>query len=179
MLKYFRGTKEEVPLPPHNTGRASRLIKGKESDCRSKSLYIYKVTVHLQRLVICKVTVHLQSLWTSAKLLYIYKVTLDLLRHCTSAGCDHLEDDVYKLVKYYKTVPMSILKINDFDSNIAFPSKYFPSPITKICLYNFDPLKLHFYTVNLGFTGVYIIVLISAQKHRLWVLLRTASLRQL
>ena len=38
----------------------------------------------------------------------------------------------------------------------------------KTCLYNFDPLKPHFYTVKLGFTGVYIIFLISAQKHRLW-----------
>ena len=34
---------------------------------------------------------------------------------------------------------------------------------------------LHFYIVKLGFTGVYIIFLISAQKHRLWVLIRTAS----
>ena len=46
--------------------------------------------------------------------------------------------------------------------------------ITKTCLYNFDPLKPHFYIVNLGFTGVYIIFLIPAQKHRLWVLVRTA-----
>ena len=36
--------------------------------------------------------------------------------------------------------------------------------ITKTCLYNFDPLKLHFYIVKLGFTGVYIIFLISAQN---------------
>ena len=28
--------------------------------------------------------------------------------------------------------------------------------ITKRCLYNFDPLKPHFYIVKLGFTGVYI-----------------------
>ena len=42
--------------------------------------------------------------------------------------------------------------------------------ITKTRLYNFDPLKPHFYIVKLGFTGVYIIFLISAQKHRLWVL---------
>ena len=45
--------------------------------------------------------------------------------------------------------------------------------ITKTCLYNVDPLKPHFkphfYIVKLGFTRVYIIVLISAQKHRLWV----------
>ena len=50
--------------------------------------------------------------------------------------------------------------------------------ITKTCLYNFDPLKSHFYTVKLGFTGVFFIVLISAQKHRLWVLVRTASPRR-
>ena len=36
--------------------------------------------------------------------------------------------------------------------------------ITKTRLYNFDPLKPHFYIVKLGFTGVYIILLISAQN---------------
>ena len=41
--------------------------------------------------------------------------------------------------------------------------------ITKTYLYNFDPLKPHFYIAKLGFTGIYIIFLISAQKHRLWV----------
>ena len=50
--------------------------------------------------------------------------------------------------------------------------------ITKTCLYNFDPLKPHFYIVKLGFTGVYVTFLISAQKHRLWVLVRTASPRR-
>ena len=45
-----------------------------------------------------------------------------------------------------------------------------PKYITKTYLYNFDPLKPHFYIVKLGFTGVYISFLISAQKHRLWVL---------
>ena len=39
--------------------------------------------------------------------------------------------------------------------------------ITK-CLCNFDPLKPILYIVKLGFTGVHIIFLISAQKHRLW-----------
>ena len=46
----------------------------------------------------------------------------------------------------------------------------------KTCLYSFDPLKPHLCTVKLGFTGVYINFLISAQKHRLWVLVRTPSL---
>ena len=36
--------------------------------------------------------------------------------------------------------------------------------ITKTCLYNFDPLKPLFYIVKLGFAGVYIIFLISAQN---------------
>ena len=36
--------------------------------------------------------------------------------------------------------------------------------ITKTCLYNFDPLKPHFYIVKLGFTGVDIIFLTSAQN---------------
>ena len=40
----------------------------------------------------------------------------------------------------------------------------------KTCLYNFDPLKPHFYIVKVGFTELYIIFLISAKKHRLWVL---------
>ena len=34
----------------------------------------------------------------------------------------------------------------------------------KTYLYNFDPLEPHFYTVKLGFTGIYIIFLISAQN---------------
>ena len=46
-------------------------------------------------------------------------------------------------------------------------SKFFPVRvdlfITKTCLYNFDPHKPHFYIGKLGFTGVYIIFLISAQ----------------
>ena len=36
--------------------------------------------------------------------------------------------------------------------------------ITITCLYNFDPLKTHFYIVKLGFTGVYIIFLIFAKS---------------
>ena len=50
--------------------------------------------------------------------------------------------------------------------------------ITKTHLYNADPLQPHFYTGKPGFTGVYIIFLISAQNHRLWVLVRTASTRR-
>ena len=56
--------------------------------------------------------------------------------------------------------------------------KHHAEIITKTCLYNFDPLKSHFYIIKLGFTGVYIIFLISSQKHRLWVLVRTASPRR-
>ena len=36
--------------------------------------------------------------------------------------------------------------------------------ITKTYLYNFEPLKPNFYIVKLGFTGMYIIFLISTQN---------------
>ena len=39
-----------------------------------------------------------------------------------------------------------------------------PHFITKTYLYNFDPLKPQFYIVKLGFTGVFITFLISAQN---------------
>ena len=57
------------------------------------------------------------------------------------------------------------------------PDRIALGPITKTRLYNFDPLKPHFYIVKLGFTRVYIIFLISDKK-RLWVLVRTASPRR-
>ena len=55
----------------------------------------------------------------------------------------------------------------------AWKKKKKKKNITKTCLYNFYPLKPHFNIVKLGFTGVF--YLISAPKHRLWVLVRTAS----
>ena len=42
-----------------------------------------------------------------------------------------------------------------------------PSTSRKHSCIILTPLKPHFYIVKLGFTGVYIIFLISAQKHRL------------
>ena len=47
---------------------------------------------------------------------------------------------------------------------------------TRLC--NFDLLKPRVYIVKLGFTRVNIIFLISAQKHKLWVPIKTASQRQ-
>ena len=48
--------------------------------------------------------------------------------------------------------------------------------LTSSC--NVDPFTPHFYIVNLGFTGVYIVFLIFDLKQKLRVLVRTASLRQ-
>ena len=69
-----------------------------------------------------------------------------------------------------------VLYITVFSRNIRTDRPMQTLYITKTRLYNFDPLKPHFYIVKLGFIGVYIIFLISAQKYRLWVLVRTASL---
>ena len=71
-------------------------------------------------------------------------------------------------------------KILHRDTKVNRPHKMTNGAIiTKTRLYNFDPLKPHFYIVKLGFTEVYIIFLISAQKHILWVLVRTALSRRL
>ena len=51
--------------------------------------------------------------------------------------------------------------------------------IRKTRLYNFDPLKPHFYIVKLGFTGGIHYFSYFCSKHILWVLVRTASARQL
>ena len=60
----------------------------------------------------------------------------------------------------------------EIDHELFFYSHSLPSTDSarhhETYLYNFDPLKPQFYIVKLGFTGVYIIFLISAQKHRLW-----------
>ena len=69
--------------------------------------------------------------------------------------------------------PEMVQKTNHHDGPLQ---KIHTLPKTR--LYNFDPLKPHFYIVKLGFTGVYIIFLISAQKHRVWVLVRFASARR-
>ena len=58
---------------------------------------------------------------------------------------------------------LSILKFNPCIEELYFvfaPSEGIP----KTYLYNLDPLKPHFYIVKLGFTGVNIIFLISAQN---------------
>ena len=84
--------------------------------------------------------------------------------------------------RFFTTHTLHILFIILFTSYLPFYQYRFLESdikfITKTYLYNFDPLKPHFYIVKLGFTGVYIIFLISAQKHRLWVLVRTASARR-
>ena len=46
-----------------------------------------------------------------------------------------------------------------------------------IPIYNFDPLKPHYYIVKLGFTG-YTLFSYFTIKHRLWVFVRTASARR-
>ena len=51
-----------------------------------------------------------------------------------------------------------MLPVENFRSILSIKS------ITKTYLYNFDPLKPHFYIVKLGFTGVYIIFLILLEN---------------
>ena len=62
----------------------------------------------------------------------------------------------YSLKSPHRDISLSIHKIYfDSDENYFFHHENIP-------IY-FDPLKPHFYIVKLGFTGVFIIFLISAQ----------------
>ena len=61
------------------------------------------------------------------------------------------ESDEQRTQPFDPLMPSGHLHRNPLDRFIS--NKY----ITKTRLYNFDPLKPHFYIVKLGFTGVYII----------------------
>ena len=50
--------------------------------------------------------------------------------------------------------------------------------IRKPCPCNVYRLEPHFYIAKLGYAGVYLFFLIFAPKHRLWVLVRTASAKR-
>ena len=50
--------------------------------------------------------------------------------------------------------------------------------IKKTCPCNVYPLEPHFYIEKLGYAGANLFFLIFAPKHRLWVLVRTASARR-
>ena len=60
-----------------------------------------------------------------------------------------------------RTAPVHLMAFKFYESIVIWFTNclYY---ITKTRLYNSDPLEPHFYIVKLGFTGVYIIFLISA-----------------
>ena len=72
----------------------------------------------------------------------------------------HDLNSVDKAVNSKLTNPMSTVNPH-YNDIICSPSRKYAYIIL-------TPLKPHFYTIQLGFTGVWIIFLISAQKHRLW-----------
>ena len=65
--------------------------------------------------------------------------------------------------------------VKHYSYSIAFCLMLVSAEYEVLSQFNAPNLDL---TNKLGFTGVYIIFLISAQKHRLWVLVRTALTRQ-
>ena len=68
---------------------------------------------------------------------------------------------VHRKISYGLSYKTSKAPSEDSDHSVRLRSF-----IPKTYLYNFDPLKPNFYIVKLEFAGVYIIFLISAQKHR-------------
>ena len=64
---------------------------------------------------------------------------------------------VYVFNKTQFVLNLSTLSADSVDGHLRKARKHFYHEN----IYNFDPLKPHFYTVRLAFTGVYIIYLIS------------------
>ena len=91
-----------------------------------------------------------------------YEIELTELKHWMDKTRAHLtmRDDTLTLKDQLKM--QEVIKFSEIFTR------------TRLC--SFDPLKPHFYTVKLGFAWIYINILISAQKHRLWLLVRTTSL---
>ena len=65
---------------------------------------------------------------------------------------------------FYNINPQYLVQIKFLPFYLQSSLRYMFDTITKTCLYNIDTFKPHFYIVKLGFTGVYIIFLISAQN---------------
>ena len=79
----------------------------------------------------------------------------------------HVKYMVYFVLNWFATFVYSLVHLMSLMSLTGCTSLASPlllSRITKTYLYNFDPLKPYFYIVKLGFTEVYIIFHISAQK---------------
>ena len=87
---------------------------------------------------------------------------------------------IWKQVLSFQSRPLSLFlfRVDLFSEGKQRTTLTDHIPITKTRLYNVDPLQPHFHIAKLGFTGVYINFLISAQKHRLWVLVTTTSPRR-
>ena len=104
-------------------------------------------------------------------ILYSYSQHLNLVQRFGTSEID-LHCRVVFIIDRSKTV---VLVLNAHKTKVCFIALL---NITKTCLCNVDPLKPLFYIVKLVFTRVNIIFLISAQKRRLWVLVRTTLSRR-
>ena len=67
--------------------------------------------------------------------------------------CEDSDQPAYRVTNYCRTFYVTKIRISDREFSI-----------TKTCLYNVDTLKHHFHKVKLGFTVVYIFLLIPAKK---------------
>ena len=78
-----------------------------------------------------------------------------------------IKSELYSIIAYLPRPFICFEILNpEFAPSIAYPChcRLGGVNITKTRLYKVDPLKPHFYIVKLGFTGVYVIFLISAKN---------------
>ena len=132
------------------------------------------VVISLKTLLLIFSSSNITFLFFSSDITLEYNEAPSQTADCIFATNDNLRMNIYSgeasLLKLYVSPLKSTLKgkyFLPFGANFSlFCFMFIRSLVTgnrKTYLYNFDPLKPHFYIVKLGFTGVYIIFLISAQ----------------
>ena len=127
-----------------------------KSDFVNVVTQISNLTVDVQspHIALCQISERVRNLTEISRMTngtynyqYLYHI---LLLNMPSFGAIPLHQNEQLDVRF---VPLCLIKITEQRSSKHNDSIVI---ITKICLYNIDPLKPHFYIVKLGFTGVYI-----------------------
>ena len=105
-----------------------------------------------------------KTLLSLGQVLSFFNFRVDSLSKRVCCTIHESKQEITKAVLLYMYKWQKIHQLTCHADKMPHPLLIFSQSITKTCLYNFDPLKPHFYIVKLGFAGVYIIFLISAQN---------------
>ena len=99
--------------------------------------------------------------WPDAMLCGVWSWCTLFVQACLSEYLEQIRQSVR--ARQFKSDAFIKVKMTEF-AVLLYRVFTLDAYITKTCLYNFDPLKPHFYIVKLGFTGAYNIFLFSGKN---------------